>query len=162
VSGDGKRKVTPGLLAGGGCYTCGGPHFKTDSDVWRKTKEGQAWLATDVGKVATAREQHASSEQANGARVMAEDTDSESEMSTYRVSPATVNYACKANPGWYLDSCASCHITGQRDLFQGNLRHSTKRIPQVRIYQEMVARGTRNTSQQQLQLNASADWECVF
>jgi hypothetical protein len=31
----------------GGCYTCGGPHWKKQCAEWHKTEEGRKWLLSD-------------------------------------------------------------------------------------------------------------------
>ena len=36
------------LLAGGGCFSCGGPHFQNKCPVWLKTSAGKSWSVSQV------------------------------------------------------------------------------------------------------------------
>ena len=103
---DGKEEY---LKKAGGCWSCGGMHFKHDCVVWRQTKAGKAWLASAEGKAKAALE---SKETARAAKCP-EASDSEPEKSTCLLSKAKVT----APPQWYLDSCASVHITPCREQF---------------------------------------------
>ena len=93
----------------GGCWSCGGDHFKHDCKIWRQTIAGKAWLASAEGKAKLAEEGKGKAHAVKTLR----DSDSESEASTYPPSDARV----KSSPQWYLDSCASVHITPCRDQF---------------------------------------------
>ena len=90
-----------------GCWSCGGDHFRHDCKVWRQTKAGKAWLASAEGKAKSAQEGKG---KAHAVKTL-KDSDSESEDSTYLPSHPKV----KSTPQWYLDSCASVHITPCRD-----------------------------------------------
>ena len=114
---DGKEEY---LKKAGGCWSCGGMHFKHDCVVWRQTKAGKAWLASAEGKAKAALE---SKEKAHTAKVL-EASDSESEKSTCLLSNAKVT----APPQWYLDSCASVHITPCREQFISTLSPSRLRV----------------------------------
>ena len=110
---DGKEEY---LKKAGGCWSCGGMHFKHDCVVWRQTKAGKAWLASAEGKAKAALE---SKETARAAKAL-EASDSESEKSTCLLSNAKVT----APPQWYLDSCASVHITPCEEQFISTLSPS--------------------------------------
>ena len=84
-------------------------HFKHDCVVWRQTKAGKAWLASAEGQAKAALE---SKETARAAKAL-EASDSESEKSICLLSKAKVT----GPPQWYLDSCASVHITPCREQF---------------------------------------------
>lgn len=114
---DGKEEY---LKQAGGCWSCGGMHFKRDCVVWRQTKAGKAWLASAEGKAKAALE---SKEKAHAAKVL-KASDSESEKSTCLLSNAKVT----APPQWYLDSCASVHITPCREQFISTLSPSRLRV----------------------------------
>lgn len=104
------------LKKAGGCWSCGGMHFKHDCVVWRQTKAGKAWLGSAEGKAKAALE---SKETAHAAKAV-ECSDSESEKSICLLSKAKVT----APPQWYLDSCASVHITPCREQFISTLSPS--------------------------------------
>jgi hypothetical protein len=114
---DGKEEY---LKKAGGCWSCGGMHFKHDCVVWRQTKAGKAWLASAEGKAKAALE---SKETARAAKAL-EASDSESEKSTCLLSKAKVTVP----PQWYLDSCASVHITPCREQFISALSPSRLRV----------------------------------
>ena len=103
---DGKEEY---LKKSGGCWSCGGAHFKHDCTVWRQTIAGRAWLASAEGKARLAQEGRGKAHAVKNLR----DSDSETEDATYLPSNARV----KSAPQWYLDSCASVHITPCRDQF---------------------------------------------
>ena len=44
--------TNPKLLTGGGCYTCGGPHFQENCPKWLATAEGKAHCIAIVNKKA--------------------------------------------------------------------------------------------------------------
>ena len=44
--------TNPRLLAGGGCYTCGGPHFQENCPEWLATAEGKAHCVAIANKKA--------------------------------------------------------------------------------------------------------------
>lgn len=100
-SGDDSKKDY--LKEAGGCWCCGGMHFKHDCAIWRQTKAGKAWLASEK-------------EKANATRKL-EDSGSESEKFAYLLPNTKVT----APPQWYLDSCASVHITPRKDQFISKL-----------------------------------------
>ncbi|KID93786.1 copia-like retrotransposable element, partial [Metarhizium majus ARSEF 297] len=106
-SGDDSKKEY--LKEAGGCWCCGGMHLKHDCAIWRQTKAGKAWLASEKGKARVSLE---GKEKANATRKL-DDSGSESEKSAYLPPNAKVT----APPQWYLDSCASVHITPRRDQF---------------------------------------------
>ena len=108
------------LKKAGGCWSCGGMHFKHDCAIWRQTKAGKTWLASADGKAKLAQ---GGKRKAHAAKTL-ESSDSESEKSTYQPSNTKVN----APPQWYLDSCASVHITPCREQFISTLLPSRLRV----------------------------------
>jgi hypothetical protein len=88
-------------------------HFKHDCAIWHQTKAGKTWLASEKGNTKVAPE---GKEKANAIRML-EDSGSESEKSAYLPPNAKVT----APPQWYLDSCASVHITPRKDQFISKL-----------------------------------------
>src|ERR1700710_553683 len=114
---DGKEEY---LKKAGGCWSCGGMHFKHECTVWRQTKAGKTWLASAEGKAKLTLEGNG---KAHAIKVL-EASDSGSEKSTYLCSNAKV----KAPPQWYFDSCASVHITPCRGQFVSALSPSRLRV----------------------------------
>ena len=102
-----------------GCWTCGGKHFKLECPVWRQTKAGKAWLSSAAGKAKLAKENKGKAH-----AVQVPEDSSESEESTYLLSNAKV----KASPQWYLDSCASVHLTPCKESFISMLSPSGLRV----------------------------------
>ena len=120
------------LKEAGGCWCCGGLHFKHDCAVWRQTKAGKAWLASAKAKARVAPE---NKEKVNAARTL-EDGGSESDKSTY-LPPRT---RVITPPQWYLDSCASVHITPRKDQFISRLSPS-KTCVEIADGSEVRSRG---------------------
>ncbi|KJZ78398.1 hypothetical protein HIM_02436 [Hirsutella minnesotensis 3608] len=120
------------LKKAGGCWSCGGMHFKHDCAIWHQTKAGKTWLASEKAK---AREAMDSKENANAVRIL-EDSGSESERSTYLLPNTKVT----APPQWYLDSCASVHITPREDQFISKLS-PTKTSVEIADGSEVRSRG---------------------
>ena len=123
----------PGSESWTGCFTCGGDHYQEDCSEWRQTTRGKAWLKSEPGKAKLEKERAAGQ---TGDRKKAKPdkaakatsiSDSESDKSTcllqnecaMTVRPADV-YPARVQ--WHLDTCASTHITGQRDQFIGDLK----------------------------------------
>jgi hypothetical protein len=95
-------------------------HFKHDCAIWHQTKAGKAWLASGKGKARVAPE---CKEKANATRML-EDSGSESEKSAYLLPNTKVT----TSPQWYLDSCASVHITPRKDQFISKLSPAKTRV----------------------------------
>ncbi|KAF5121052.1 hypothetical protein E5D57_001742 [Metarhizium anisopliae] len=158
---DGKKEY---LKEAGGCWCCGGMHFKHDCAIWRQTKAGKAWLASEKGKARVSLE---GKENANATREL-DDSGSESEKSAYLLPNAKVT----APPQWYLDSCASVHITPRRDQFISKLSPVKTRVEiadgsevrsrgkgDVRIFYISQKGRARSTIRQQAACYQSVNWK---
>jgi hypothetical protein len=135
----------------GGCYTCGGPHWKKQCVVWHKTGEGRKWLLSDEGKYylmgqklkeqKNSKKSNTREEDANMARFQ-ELSDSESEFaSAYSKFPEAAMMSKIAMPQWYLDTCASTHISNRKDQFIGELKSSNVKISVAKTNASVTAKG---------------------
>jgi len=122
----------------GGCYTCGGPHWEKQCAQWHKTEEGRKWLLSDEGKYhlmgqklkaqRISKKNETKEENSKMARFQ-ELSDSESEYpSACSESPEAVMISKTTVPQWYLDTCASTHISNRKDQFIGELKPSSTKI----------------------------------
>ena len=67
---------------------------------------------------------------------------SESEYpSAYSESPESVMISKTAMPQWYLDTCASTHISNRKDQFIGKLRPSSTKILVAKSEVSVIAKG---------------------
>ena len=133
----------PGSENWTGCFTCVGDHYQEDCSEWRQTTRGKAWLKSELGKAKLEKERVASQAddhkekikkvKQNKAAKVTRVSDSESDESTCLLSnecamtvrPADAHLA---RTQWHLDTCASPHITGQRDQFIGDLRPIRRQV----------------------------------
>jgi hypothetical protein len=135
----------------GGCYTCGGPHWKKQCPEWHKTDEGRKWLLSDEGKYhliglkLKAQRMSKKSETAEDDAKMIrfqELSDSESGYSSACSNSSHTVMMSKATvPQWYLDTCASTHISNRKDQFIGELQPSSVRISVAKSKVLVAAKG---------------------
>ena len=135
----------------GGCYTCGGPHWKKQCAEWHKTEEGRKWLLSDEGKYhlmgqklkaqRISKNNETKEENSKMARVQ-ELSDSESGYpSVCSETPEAVMISKTTLPQWYLDTCASAHISNRKDQFISELKPSTTKISVAKSNASVTAEG---------------------
>jgi Reverse transcriptase (RNA-dependent DNA polymerase)/gag-polypeptide of LTR copia-type len=162
--GTNKPERGPGSEIWTGCFTCEGDHYQEDCPEWRQTTRGKAWLKSELGKAKLEKERVASqwnhrkgkgrkAKQDKVAKVT-EASDSESDKSTCPLPNERAMTIRRTDDHlvrtqWHLDTCASSHITGQRDQFIGDLRPVRRQV-QCANGDFMTAKGIGNVLIQSL------------
>jgi hypothetical protein len=135
----------------GGCYTCGGPHWKKQCTEWHKSEEGRKWLLSDEGKyhlmgqklkAQRISERNETKDENSKMARFQELSDSESGYpSAYSKSPESLMILKTTMPQWYLDTCASTHISNRKDQFIGELKPSSTKISVAKSEVSIIAKG---------------------